>query len=54
MWPILQLGGYIMYSYMFHIMKYYFPCICANISALVVKDFTWSGKMTALSYNLDN
>jgi hypothetical protein len=28
MWPILQSGGSIMYSYMFHIMKYYFCCIC--------------------------
>jgi hypothetical protein len=26
--PILQSGGYIMYTYMFHIMKYYLCCIC--------------------------
>jgi hypothetical protein len=26
--PILQSGGYIIYSYMFHIMKYYLYCIC--------------------------
>jgi hypothetical protein len=28
MWPTLQSGCCIMYSYMFHIMKYYFYCIC--------------------------
>jgi hypothetical protein len=28
MWQILQSGGSIMYSYMFHIMKYYVCCIC--------------------------
>jgi hypothetical protein len=32
MWPIPQSGGYIMYSYLFHIMKYYFNYIFLVLS----------------------
>jgi hypothetical protein len=50
--------GCIMYSYTFHIMKYYFCGICfifcaINIFASAVKDFAWPGQMTATSYSPD-
>jgi hypothetical protein len=42
--PILQSGGCIIYSYMFHIMKYYLCCICVIVMQTTsltsaVKDF---------------
>jgi hypothetical protein len=41
MCPILQSGGYIMYSYMFPIIKDYFVVFAST--ALAVKDFAWPG-----------
>jgi hypothetical protein len=47
-----------MYSYMFHIMKYYLYCIYVTVMQTtsltsVVKDFSWPGKRTAASYSPD-